>query len=131
MAPPTAPTNNRGNVSKKAMTPIATGEFETCHTSQLCATFCMKSPELEISAPSNSRRKFRCLRERSVRRSRRFGMFGLTKELVFLILRDRVQLSKPSKGLAIVRELSTLLPFKRPRELGKNETARCPSLNHC
>src|SRR5687767_15526917 len=84
MAPPTAPTSRRGKVSKNATTPIATGDLETCQTSQLCAIFCIKSPELEISAPSIKRRKFRCLRDRKVRRFRRLCMFELTSGCCFL-----------------------------------------------
>src|SRR6266705_5474818 len=47
-------------LSKKATTPIAKGDRVSSHTSQLWATFCMKSPELEMSATSKRRRKFRC-----------------------------------------------------------------------
>src|SRR5262245_57533201 len=47
-------------LSKKATTPIATGDRVSSHTNQLWAMFCMKSPELEMSAPSRRRRKFRC-----------------------------------------------------------------------
>src|SRR5262245_24226685 len=64
MAPPNAPTNRRGMLSKNATTPIATGERVSSHTNQLWATFCMKSPELEIKAPSRSKRKLRCRRVR-------------------------------------------------------------------
>src|SRR5262245_61753301 len=64
MAPPTAPTNSRGSVSKKATTPIASGDRETCQTNQLWATFCMKSPELDTNEPSIKRRKLRCRSER-------------------------------------------------------------------
>ena len=64
MAPPNAPTNKRGMLSKNATTPMAKGERVSSHTNQLWATFCMKSPELEISAPSRSRRKLRCRRVR-------------------------------------------------------------------
>src|SRR5262245_1798866 len=92
MAPPTAPTKSRGNVSKKAITPIATGERETCQTNQLCATFCMKSPELETSAPSKRSRKFRCLRERRVRRLRRRCMFERCYKRLFL--RDCISFAK-------------------------------------
>src|SRR6185503_6389411 len=92
MAPPTAPTKSRGKVSKNAITPIATGERETCHTNQLCATFCMKSPELETSAPSKRRRKFRCFRDRRVRKLRRRCMFERCYKRLFL--RDCTRFAK-------------------------------------
>src|SRR6185312_16860290 len=100
MAPQTAPTKSRGKVSKNAITPIATGERETCHTNQLCATFCMKSPELETSAPSRRSRKFRCLRERRVRRLRRRCMFGRCDKHPFL--RDCTRFAKHLRHFARV-----------------------------
>src|SRR5690349_23829883 len=95
MAPPTAPTKSRGKVSKKAMIPIATGDRETCQTNQLCATFCMKSPELETSAPSKRSRKFRCFRERRVRRFRRLRRRCMLERCYKrLFLRDCIRFAK-------------------------------------
>jgi hypothetical protein len=53
---------------------MATGERDTCHTNQLCAIFCMKSPELDTIAPIMSRRKFRWRSERSVLKDDSLGM---------------------------------------------------------
>ena len=55
-------------------------------------------------------------------------MFGLTTELVFFILRDRVQLSKPSKGLAIVRELFDFVkPYRKTESLAR---MKLPDVHH-
>src|SRR5919106_97224 len=94
MAPPIAPTKSRGSVSKKATMPIATGDCEICQTSQLCATFCMKSPELEINAPCNKRRKLRCLSERRVRSCQSLCMFERNAEFPIFSLRDHAMIEK-------------------------------------
>src|ERR1044072_3598840 len=92
MGRPTAQTKSRGELSKNAIPPMATGDRETCQTNQLCATFCMKSPELETSAPSKRSRKFRCLRDRRVRRLRRRCMFERCYKRLFL--RDCISFAK-------------------------------------
>ena len=55
-------------------------------------------------------------------------MFGLTTELILFILRDRVQLSKPSKGLAIVRELFDFVG--RLKDPGSLARMKLPDVHH-
>src|ERR1051325_3476290 len=59
-------------LSKNPTMPSNKADFVNCQTSQLCATFCMKSPALESNAPINKSRKLRWRNERRVwKRTRR------------------------------------------------------------
>jgi len=66
IAPPIAPRKSRGILSKNPTIPSNKADLVNCQTSQLCATFCMKSPAFESNAPISKRRKLRWRNERSV-----------------------------------------------------------------
>ena len=57
--PPTSEKRKMGISPRKASRPSRKGEPEMDSTSQLCATFCIQVPMLEVQAPIHIRRKSR------------------------------------------------------------------------
>ncbi len=47
-------------------TPNQKGEFDSCRTSQPCATACIQVPVLERKAPDQNKRKLRCRSARNI-----------------------------------------------------------------
>src|SRR5437588_2588673 len=64
--PPASVRINPGAVAMNPSTPSQNGEFESCRTSQPCATACIHVPVFERNAPDQNSRKFRCRSARNI-----------------------------------------------------------------